>query len=263
MKTLLVLLGGCSSPSSSRPQAGACLSAPSRTAARGNRPPPSARRARRRRAGRGSARPAPHRPARATSTEKPAPYAASPMASPPAAASAQAKSARQRSSQIASSTTCRAPPSLSGLAMTNTGRPAGWSGRSTNGSRAITLGASGSTSRIHHAPAAAPPSSANMPRSPPLRATDVDHADGAEMRHHRHGEAEMEALAVADRRFAAADVDMHGVGRLHVGEGRDDDAPDALDGVDRQPAGMALDDGAQHRGLARRPERGAAALRAA
>ena len=50
---------------------------------------------------------------------------------------------------------------------------------------------------------------------------------------------------------------MHRERRLHVGEGRDDDAPDALDGVERQDAAMALDQPAHHVGLARRAERGA------
>ena len=53
---------------------------------------------------------------------------------------------------------------------------------------------------------------------------------------------------------------MHRVGRLHEGEGADDDAPDALDGVERQDAAMALDQAAHHLGLARRAERGAGLL---
>ena len=48
---------------------------------------------------------------------------------------------------------------------------------------------------------------------------------------------------------------MHRERRLDVGEGRDDDAPDALDGVERQDAAMALDQLAHHVGLARRAER--------
>jgi hypothetical protein len=74
-----------------------------------------------------------------------------------------------------------------------------------------------------------------------------------------HGEAEMEARAVAHHRVAARHVGVHRVGRLHVGEGRDDDAPDALDSVERQDALMALDETAHHLGLAGRPERRAAA----
>ena len=56
----------------------------------------------------------------------------------------------------------------------------------------------------------------------------------APMRRAGHGEAEMEARGIADRRVAARDVDMNGVGRLDIGEGRDDDPPDALDRVERQ-----------------------------
>ena len=48
---------------------------------------------------------------------------------------------------------------------------------------------------------------------------------------------------------------MHRERRLHIRERRDDDAPDALDGVERQDAAMALDQLAHHRGLARRAER--------
>ena len=50
---------------------------------------------------------------------------------------------------------------------------------------------------------------------------------------------------------------MRGEGRLHVSEGRDDDAPDAFDGVERQTAAMALYETAHHVGLARRSKRGA------
>ena len=82
------------------------------------------------------------------------------------------------------------------------------------------------------------------------------------MRDVRHGEAEVEARAVAHLRVAAGIVGVHGVIRLHISEGRDDDAPDALDRVDRQEAAMALDQRAHHLRLAVRPEGAAAALRA-
>ncbi len=48
---------------------------------------------------------------------------------------------------------------------------------------------------------------------------------------------------------------MHRERRLHVGEGGDDDAPDAFGGVERQDAFVALHQAAHHVGLARRPER--------
>ena len=88
----------------------------------------------------------------------------------------------------------------------------------------------------------------------------LDHAAGAVMRHAGNGEAEMEARGIAHRRVAARHVDMDRIIRLNIGEGRDDDAPDALDRVERQQAAMALGERAHHRGLARRPEGRAAAL---
>ena len=86
--------------------------------------------------------------------------------------------------------------------------------------------------------------------------------DGARalVRGERHREAEMEPGAVAQARVAAGDVGVDGIGRLHVGEGRDDDPPDPLDGVERQDPFVPRDDAAHHLGLARRPERRAAAL---
>jgi hypothetical protein len=45
---------------------------------------------------------------------------------------------------------------------------------------------------------------------------------------------------------------MHRKRRLDVSESRDDDTPDALDGVEGQDATMALDQPAHHVGLARR-----------
>ena len=87
-----------------------------------------------------------------------------------------------------------------------------------------------------------------------------DDARRAHMRHERHGEAEMEARGIAHQRIAGGQVGMHGERRLHVGEGRDDDAPDALDGVERQVAVMALDQPPHHVGLARRAEGGAGLL---
>ena len=47
---------------------------------------------------------------------------------------------------------------------------------------------------------------------------------------------------------------MHRERRLDVSERRDDDAPDAFDGVERQDAAMALHQAAHHVGLARRTE---------
>ena len=71
----------------------------------------------------------------------------------------------------------------------------------------------------------------------------------------RHREAEMEARASRAWRRRRRQVGMHRERRLHIGEGRDDDAPDALGGVERQDAVMALDQPAHHVGLARRAGR--------
>ena len=53
---------------------------------------------------------------------------------------------------------------------------------------------------------------------------------------------------------AGRQVGMHREWRLHVGEGRDDDAPDALGGIQRQDAVMALHQPPHHVGLAGGPE---------
>ncbi len=82
-----------------------------------------------------------------------------------------------------------------------------------------------------------------------------DRGLGAEMRHIRHEETEMEARGIAHRGFADRHVGMYGERRLHIGEGRDDHAPDALDGIERQDAAMALDQAPHHVGLARRAKR--------
>ena len=50
---------------------------------------------------------------------------------------------------------------------------------------------------------------------------------------------------------------MHGKRRLHISEGRNDHPPNALGGIERQVAVMALDQTAHHVGFARRPKRGA------
>ena len=53
------------------------------------------------------------------------------------------------------------------------------------------------------------------------------------MRNVGHSETEMEAGGIAHRRVAAGGVGVNRVVRLHIGEGRDDDAPDALDRIER------------------------------
>jgi len=49
---------------------------------------------------------------------------------------------------------------------TNTGTAAGWSARSTKGSRAMILGAVSNSSALHHAPAPAMAKAGTRPRSP-------------------------------------------------------------------------------------------------
>src|SRR4029079_6418859 len=61
----------------------------------------------------------------------------------------------------------------------------------------------------------------------------------AEMADISHDEAEVKARRIPHRGLADRDVRMHRERRLDVSEGRDDDAPDALDGVERTGARMA------------------------
>ena len=75
------------------------------------------------------------------------------------------------------------------------------------------------------------------------------------MRHERHREAEMESRGIAHQRVAGGQIGVHRKRRLHIGEGRDDDAPDALGGIERQVAVMALHQAAHHVGFARGAER--------
>ena len=82
-----------------------------------------------------------------------------------------------------------------------------------------------------------------------------DHAGGTEVGDHGDREAEMKPLAIAHRRLARGEIGMDAERRLHIGEGGDDDAPDAFDGVERQHSGVPLDQAPHHVGLARRAER--------
>src|ERR1700722_4802853 len=59
-----------------------------------------------------------------------------------------------------------------------------------------------------------------------------DHLASPEMRRARGREPEMKARRVPHRGVAARYVDVDPVGRLDIGEGRDDHSPDALDGVE-------------------------------
>ena len=105
--------------------------------------------------------------------------------------------------------------------------------------------------------AGADPHQAEVARRTPDR---LDHTGGAVVRHIRDGEAEMEARGIAHRRIAAGDVDMDAVIRLHEGEGRNNNAPNSLDGIERQQPAVALDQAAHHLGLAAGTEGRAATL---
>ncbi len=72
---------------------------------------------------------------------------------------------------------------------------------------------------------------------------------------------EVEPRTVADRSVATRHVGVHRVGRLHVGERGYDDAPDALDRVEREQAAVPLHQTAQHLRFARRAEGRAARAR--
>ncbi len=87
----------------------------------------------------------------------------------------------------------------------------------------------------------------------------LDHRGGTGTGQERHGIAEMEPRRIAHRSVAGRNVGVDVVGGLHVSERRDDDAPDAFDRVERQPAAVALRDVAHHGGLAIGPERRASA----
>jgi len=100
----------------------------------------------------------------------------------------------------------------------------------------------------------------NEPKIAFRRGHRLDDARRAHMRHQRHGEAEMESRRIAHQRVAGRKIGMGGEGRLYVGEGGDDDAPDTFDSVEREAAVMTLHEAAHHVGLARRTERRAGFL---
>ena len=116
------------------------------------------------------------------------------------------------------------------------------------------LGAASNSSALHQAPAAGTAKAGTRPRSPFDVDTAATTAAAPICAHERHREAEMKAGGIAHQGVAGREVRMHGKRRLHVGEGRDDDAPDALGRVERQNAFVALDQPAHHLGLARRAE---------
>ncbi len=88
----------------------------------------------------------------------------------------------------------------------------------------------------------------------------ADHLARAEMRHAGRREPEVKTRRIPHRGVAARHVGVNPVGRLNIGESRDDHPPDALDGVERQKPAMPLDKRPHHRGFARGTERRTPAL---
>jgi hypothetical protein len=66
----------------------------------------------------------------------------------------------------------------------------------------------------------------------------------------------MEAARIPHRLIAGRNVGVDAERRLHIGEGGDDDPPDALDRVERQEPPVAPGQQPHHRGLAAGPEGG-------
>ena len=122
------------------------------------------------------------------------------------------------------------------------------------------FGALSNSSAAHQGPAPAVAKAGMRPRSPRDSETASTTLDAPDMRHEGHRETEMKPRGIAHQCVARGQIGMHGKWRLHIGEGRDDDAPDALDGVERQVAVMALDQPPHHVGLAGGPERGSGFL---
>jgi hypothetical protein len=71
----------------------------------------------------------------------------------------------------------------------------------------------------------------------------------------------MEPSGIAHRRVSRRQVGVNRKRRLHIGERRNDDPPDALSGVERQDSFVAVNQPSHHVRLARRAERGAGFLR--
>ena len=116
------------------------------------------------------------------------------------------------------------------------------------------FGAASNSSAAHHGPAPAVANAGTSPRSPFDSEIRRDHARRAGVRHERHREAEMEARGIAHHGVAGGEVGVHRERRLNVSESGDDDAPDALGGIERQVAAMPLHQAPHHVGLAGRAE---------
>ncbi len=82
-----------------------------------------------------------------------------------------------------------------------------------------------------------------------------DRARSPHVRHKRDGEAEMKPRRIAHHGFPGGKVGVHRERCLDIGEGRDDDAPDTLGGIERQDTPMARHQAPHHLGLPCRPKR--------
>ncbi len=134
--------------------------------------------------------------------------------------------------------------------------------RSTNGSRAMIFGASGRSSAVHQAPLPATEVAGTRPRSPFEAATAATTASASRSALSGTVKPKWKRAEFAHRGVAGGEIRVHFERRLHIGEGRDQDAPDALDRIEGQNPTVALDQPAHHLGLARGPEGGARFLRA-
>ena len=119
------------------------------------------------------------------------------------------------------------------------------------------FGAAANSSAVHHGPVPAMAKAGNKAEIALRFADGFYDARSAHMRHERHRKAEMETRGIAHQRIAGGKIGMDGERRLHIGEGRNDDPPNALGGIERQVAVMALDQPAHHLGFARWPKSGA------
>ena len=177
-------------------------------------------------------------------------------ASEAAAAAAAAPHPETRTLQVSTSVTMASGDARD---TTNTFVGAGWSGRSMNGSRAMIFGALANSRAFHHAEPRFV-AKAGTARDRPWIPTPLPRPGRADMRHERHREAEMKPRTVAHHGVAGGEIRMNGEWRLHMGEGGDDDPPDALGGIQRQDTFVPLHQPPHHVGLARGPERRPALL---
>ncbi len=133
---------------------------------------------------------------------------------------------------------------------TNTGIAAGWLCRSTNGRRAMIFGAAANSSAAHHGPEPATAKAGTRPRSPFNSVTASTTLAAPICGTNGTVKPKWKSCGIAHRGVTRGEVGVDGKRRLHVSESGDNDAPDALGGVERQVAVMACHQAAHHVGLA-------------